>query len=410
MASYSRKDFLRLAGLASASMMLPNFLRGNGQQAQSLVNRLLLQRTNGKRLVVVQLSGGNDGLNTIIPFADDLYHSNREGIGLKAAEVLRIDDHFGFHPNLQGLSALYHDGHFAFLNSVGYPNPNRSHFRSMDIWQTASDENKYLATGWVGRWLDASCPGQDIKPHLALEVDETLSLALKGEQCNGLAMRNIGRLERIRNDALMQNIAAGWKPHGEDHHNVEYLHKTLVEVSKSADYLHEHLDKSKAKALYPMHAFGKQMKLIADLVLSDCETAIYYVSLPGFDTHAGQRTQQDKMLKIYGDAMKAFADDLKAAGQWDSTLVMTFSEFGRRVKQNASKGTDHGTANVLMLAGGSLRKKGALNEAPDLKNLDDGDLIFKVDFRQVYATILQSWLTTDPEIVLGRKFGQLDFI
>lgn len=410
MSKYSRKDFLRLAGLASASLMLPNFLRGSDLQSQSLVNKLLLQRTNGKRLVVIQLSGGNDGLNTIIPFADDLYHSNRDSIGFKNEEVLRIDDHFGFHPNLSGLDELQKNGHFAFLNSVGYPNPNRSHFRSTDIWQSASDANKYLQTGWVGRWLDASCSGQDVKPHLALEVDETLSLALKGDKVNGLAMRNPGRLELVTKDALLQHVSAGWQPHGEDHHNVEYLHKTLTEVCKSADYLHQHLDKTKSKELYPQHAFGKKMKLIADLILSDCETAIYYVSLPGFDTHAGQRTQQDRLLRVYGDAMKAFAQDLQDAGQWNDTLVMTFSEFGRRVKQNASKGTDHGTANILMLAGGSLKKKGALNEAPDLQHLDNGDLIYKVDFRQVYATILQSWLATDADIVLGKKFGQLDFI
>ena len=409
MARYSRKDFLRLAGLASASMMLPNFMRGSDKASQAMLNRLLLQRTNGKRLVVVQFSGGNDGLNTIIPYGDDLYHSNRSGIGLKPNEVLRIDDHMGFHPSLQGLADLHHNGHFAMLNSVGYPNPNRSHFRSMDIWQSASAADKIVATGWVGRWLDATCQ-PDTKPHLALEVDETLSLALRGEQVFGLAMKNPGRLDLIRKDALLQHTVAGWTSQEDEHHNVEYLRKTLAEVTMSAEYLHEHLDKNKAKAIYPQHAFGKKMKLVADLILSDCETSIYYVSLPGFDTHAGQRTQQDRLLKIYGDAMKAFAQDMKDAGQWDSTLVMTFSEFGRRVKENAGKGTDHGTANVLMLAGGSLKKSGALNAPPDLQNLDNGDLIYKVDFRQVYATILGSWLATDPEIVLGQKFGMLDFV
>lgn len=409
MNDHSRRDFLRLAGLASASLMLPNFLRGNGNESSTLVDQLLLPKTNGKRLVVIQFSGGNDGLNTIIPFGDDLYHSNRPGIGIKADGIIRIDDFFAFNNSLQGLADLHADGQVALLNNVGYPNPNRSHFRSLDIWHSASDANKYLQTGWVGRWLDAAC-GNDVRPHLALEVDETLSLAMKGFAVTGLAMRNPARLELLTKNPFLQATASSWQAHEEDHHNVEYLHKTLAETSKSVDYLHDHLQKNKAKALYPQHAFGKKMKLIADLILSDCETAIYYVSLPGFDTHAGQNNQQNRLLKVYGDAVKAFAQDLKEAGQWDSTLLMTFSEFGRRVKQNASKGTDHGTANVMMFAGGSLRKKGVLNEAPDLKNLDNGDLIYKVDFRSVYATILQSWLATDPEIVLGQKFGLMDFI
>ncbi|MDQ3109491.1 MAG: DUF1501 domain-containing protein [Bacteroidota bacterium] len=410
MTEYSRRDFLRLTGIASASLLLPKFLRGNDTAAHEVMNRLLLQKTNGKRLVVVQLSGGNDGLNTIIPFGDDLYHSNRPGIGLKKEGVIRIDDHFSFNGNLSGLAALHANGDVALLNNVGYPNPNRSHFRSTDIWHTASDENKYLQTGWIGRWLDACCDPKDMRPHMALEVDETLSLALKGELMNGLAMKRPARLELILKDEFLQQTANAWTLHDDDHHNVEYLHKTLAENSKSAGYIHDHLNRNTAKSIYPQHAFGKQMKLIADLILSGCETSVYYVSLPGFDTHAGQNNQQNRLLKIYGDAMKAFADDLKAANLWNETLTMTFSEFGRRVKQNASGGTDHGTANVMMFAGGNLKRKGILNEAPDLSNLDNGDLIYKVDFRNVYATVLQNWLGTDAKSVLGSRFDRMDFV
>src|ERR1041385_1912321 len=158
-------------------------------------------------------------------------------------------------------------------------------------------------------------------------------------------MRRAARLELILKDNFLSETATEWTAHDDDHHNVEYLHKTLAETSKSAGYIRDRLNKNAAKSIYPQHAFGQQMKLIADLILSGCETSVYYVSLPGFDTHAGQNLQQNKMLKIYGDALKAFSDDLKNANEWDNTLVMTFSEFGRRVKQNASKGTDHGTAN-----------------------------------------------------------------
>ena len=410
MTNYSRRDFLRLTGLASASLLLPNFLRGNDHAAKAAMDKLLLQKTNGKRLVVIQLSGGNDGLNTIVPFGDDLYHSNRPGIGLKKESVIRIDDHFSFNAQLKGLADLHAQGHVAMLNSVGYPNPNRSHFRSMDIWQSASAENEYLTTGWLGRWLDATCDGPDIRPHLALETDETLSLALKGAHMYGLAMRRPQRLELILKDDLMQQVANSWTPHEEDHHNVEYLHKTIAETSKSAGYIHDHLDKNKAKSVYPQHSFGQQMKLVAELILSGSETSVYYISMPGFDTHAGQNMQQNRLLKVYGDALKAFAGDLQSGGEWNNTLVMTFSEFGRRVKQNASKGTDHGTANVMMFAGGDLKRKGILNEAPDLENLDHGDLIFKVDFRQVYATVLQNWLGADAKMILGSEFPKLDFV
>jgi uncharacterized protein (DUF1501 family) len=217
-------------------------------------------------------------------------------------------------------------------------------------------------------------------------------------------------MKLLTGDPLLMKIANDYEHHESDHHLVDYLHKTLTETSQSATYLIEKAKAGKAKSIYPQHAFGKQMKMVADLILGGSETVIYYVSLSGFDTHAGQNGQQNRLLRIYSEAVEAFSKDMKDAGLWSDTLMMTFSEFGRRVKQNASQGTDHGTANVVMLAGGSLKQKGILNEAPDLKNLDDGDLVHKVDFRQVYATILQNWLATDPEIVLGRKFGMLEFV
>ncbi len=410
MANFSRKDFLKLTALASASLMLPKFLRGTDKQSEDIMKQLFLSNTNGKRLVVVQFSGGNDGLNMIVPFGDDLYHSNRPTVGIKSADVLKINDHYGFNPVMKGVHDLTNAGHFAMLNAVGYPNPNRSHFRSMDIWHSASDENQYIQTGWVGRWLDSCCAGENVKPHLALEIDDAMSLAIKGDKMKGIATRNPKRMKLLTTDPLLNKIASDYHHHESDHQLVDYLHKTLAETSQSANYLIEKAKAGTSKAIYPQHAFGKQMKMVADLILGGSETVIYYVSLPGFDTHAGQNNQQNRLLGVYSNAIEAFAKDLKDAGMWNDTLVMTFSEFGRRVKQNASQGTDHGTANVVMLAGGSLKRKGILNEPIDLGTLDDGDLIHKVDFRQVYATILQNWLGTDPEIVLGRKFGSLDFV
>lgn len=408
MANFSRKNFLKLTALASASFMLPKFLRGANAQSQSVLGNLFLSGTNGKRLIVVQFSGGNDGLNMVIPNGNDLYHSNRPTVGIKPANILKLDDYYGLNPSMTGIKALSDEGQFAFVNAVGYDNPNRSHFRSMDIWHSGSAENEYLATGWIGRWLDAC--GEKTAPHTAVEIDDSMSLALKGDHRNGIASRNPKRMKILTGDPLLMKIANDYHHHESDHQLVDYMHQCLTETSQSANYLIEKAKNSRATALYPQHAFGKQMKTVADLILNGSETTIYYVTMSGFDTHAGQNAQQNRLLGVYSEAMDALAKDLKGAGLWNDTLVMTFSEFGRRVKQNASQGTDHGTANVVMLAGGSLKKKGSINEAADLANLDQGDLIHKVDFRQVYATILQNWLGTDAEIVLGKKFGMLEFV
>ncbi len=408
MSSFSRKDFLRITALASASLMLPKLLRGTNAESKTALDNLFLPNTNGKRLIVIQFSGGNDGLNMVIPYGNDLYHSNRPTVGIKKTDVLKMDDYHGFNPIMTGIHDLYNNGHFAAINSVGYPDPNRSHFRSMDIWQSGSGPEEYLTTGWIGRYLD-EC-GDLTPPHKAVEIDDAMSLALKGDHRNGIATRNPKRMKMLTEDALLMQIANDYKHHESDHALVDYLHQCLAETSQSANYLISKAKTGGAKSIYPQHAFGKQMKNVADLILAGSETTVYYVSLPGFDTHAGQNGQQNRLLGIYSQAMDALAKDLTAAGLWNDTLVLTFSEFGRRVKQNASQGTDHGTANCVMLAGGSLKKKGVINEAADLVNLDEGDLIHTVDFRQVYATILQNWLGTDHEIVLGKKFELLDFV
>jgi uncharacterized protein (DUF1501 family) len=408
MNNFSRKDFLRISALASATLMLPKFLRGSDTEGQNAINNLFLPQTNGKRLIVIQFSGGNDGLNMLVPYGNDLYHSNRPTIGIKPIEVLKIDDYHGLNPNMKGIQDLYYAGHFAALNCVGYPDPNRSHFRSMDIWHGGCGSEQYLTTGWIGRYLDAM--GDKTPPHTAVEIDDTMSLALKGETRNGIAIRAPRKMKIMTEDKLLMQIANDYKHHESDHALVDYLHQCLAETSQSANYLIEKAKAGGAKSIYPQHPMGKQLKNVADLILAGSETTIYYVTVAGFDTHAGQNTQQNRLLGLYSQAMEALAKDLQSAGLWNDTLVMTFSEFGRRVKQNASQGTDHGTANVVMLAGGSLKKKGVITEAADLKNLDDGDLIYKIDFRQVYATILQNWLGADHEKILGKKFELLDFV
>jgi len=364
---------------------------------------------NGKKLVVIQFSGGNDGLNCLIPFRTDKYYELRPDISIYRDELLKITDEAGFNPNLDFLADLFHDGNLAVVNSVGYPNPNRSHFRSMDIWQSASSSEEYLSSGWIGRALDSTCADNCTVPHSAIELDDTLSLALKGERIKGLALRNPKMLFESTRQPLLRKIAQDYSSSREDT-PADFLHKTLTDTMHSADYLFSKSKIFSSHSVYPDNYFAKQMRQIVELIISGSETSVYYISLSGFDTHVFQKGQQNKLLKLFSETLKVFCNDLKANGQFNDTLIMTFSEFGRRVSQNGSKGTDHGTANVIFLAGGGLHKSGIQNSLPDLENLVDGDLVYNVDFRSVYSTVLQNWLHVDSAKVMNGKFPLLEFV
>ncbi len=393
-----RRDFLKTGSLATASLFMPRFLKA--------VEGRNICAPKGKVLVMLQLNGGNDGLNTIIPVRNDIYYKERRRIAVPRETSLALGTEAGLHPVLTALKTAYDNGEMAVLNSVGYPNPDRSHFRSMDIWQSGSAATEYWQTGWIGRYLDAQCAG---RPSAALEIDDTLSLALKGAQSKGLALQDPKRLyESAHSQYFVDYAAAHADPHEEV--PVAYLYKTMAETLSSADYLYQQSRRKPASATYPATGLGKQLKTIASLILADTDTSVYYVSLGSFDTHINQEAQQKRLFQEMNDALAAFITELKANGKWNDVLLATFSEFGRRVSQNASGGTDHGTANNMILLGGALRQKGLLNPLPDLTDLDDGDLKYQVDFRQVYATLLDGWLAADSEKILGRKFEALSCI
>ena len=295
----------------------------------------------------------------------------------------------------------------SIINSVGYPNPDRSHFRSLDIWQSASNSDEYLTTGWLGRYLDAHCKS----PHQVVEVDDMLSLALKGEQFNGIAVKDPKALYQTTNDPYLQKLLA----HNTDEHlsedNMGYLFKTMVETSSSASYIYETSKTYNTSANYPGGKLSKQLKTVGQFINSGLSTKVYYVSVGGFDTHVSQNGSHERLLENYASSVAAFVKDLKNAGTFDDTLIMTFSEFGRRVQQNASVGTDHGTANNLFVMGGKLKKAGFYNEGADLADLDDnGDLKYQIDFRRVYANVLDGWLGVPSKEILGRSFDPLKFI
>ena len=360
----------------------------------------------GKKLVVVQLNGGNDGLNTFVPYRNDIYYQMRPSLGIDPNQVIQITDELGMNAGLNSLQPLYDNGELVIINNVGYPNPDRSHFRSMDIWQSASDSNIYWKTGWLGRMLDASCPS-DAGPYFGLESSEMLSLALKGNRMKGMAIEDINRLNRIVKDPFLNDISTVHYNQGD---TLDYLYKTLSDTKKSVAYLKEKADLYKTTITYPENELAHNLSGIAQLINAGAETKVYYASISGFDTHANQAIVQNNLLEKVSQSLSTFIEDLRKGGQLDSTLVLVFSEFGRRVKENGSRGTDHGTANNVMILGGNLKKSGFLNAGPDLMNLDNDDLIYSVDFRRIYATLLENFLEVDSKAVLGRSYEKLTFI
>ncbi|MEL6943969.1 MAG: DUF1501 domain-containing protein, partial [Bacteroidota bacterium] len=321
--------------------------------------------------------------------------------------MAKVGEELGFNPSLAALQPLYENGEMTIINSVGYPNPDRSHFRSMDIWHTGSGSEDYWATGWLGRYLDSNCM-DCLSPHHMLELDESLSLAMKGEQRSGFAAENMNQLQRITKNRFLK-AAAKYEHHHEEA-NVAYLYKTMIETQQSANYLYEKSKTHKSEIAYPQDAFGKDLKQIAELITADTDTRIYYVSLSGFDTHAFQKNPQNHSLKRYADGVAAFVNDLKANNLFQDVTILTFSEFGRRVKQNASGGTDHGTANNVFVMSGNLKNAGFYNAAPNLTDLENGDLKFEIDFRRVYSSLLEDWLNTDASKVLNAKFDKLRLV
>lgn len=392
-----RRDFLKISSLASASLLLPGFLK-------SMTFEGALNPTQ-KKLIVLQFTGGNDGLNTIIPIKNDIYFRERNKIAIQ--DSLKLNDETGINPALSYFKNLYDSGELSVMNNVGYPNPDKSHFRSMDIWQSASRSDEYLDTGWIGRFLDEECYRCQ-HPTQALEVDDMLSLALKGENNKAFAFKDPKKLYQTSQEKYFKSIYD--HHHSHDDETVSYLYQTLGSTINNADYIFDKSKSVKTAKDYPNTKLGKDFKTVASLIKSDINTQVYYLSIGSFDTHVNQNERQQKLFEEINGAVESFVADMKKNGLFDDILLMTFSEFGRRVAQNASNGTDHGTANQMFFISGGLKKKGLLNDLPNLEKLNDGDLIYTEDFRKVYATVLKKWLSADSSKILGWKNGMYDFI
>jgi len=405
----TRREFLSLsgkgAGLLAFSRFAPSFLV-NSARAQTPA-----PEKDRSVLVLVQLAGGNDGLNTVVPFADPNYYRLRPTIGLPQDKVLKLSDTHGLHPSCAALQSLYGEGKLGIVQSVGYPNPNRSHFRSTEIWETASDSDTFGTTGWIGRYLDNSCSGAPTDNHdpMAIHINtlngepETL-VGAREHPTFGLSAFGGARKESEENRHLLEALTQG-NGAGED----GFLKATLMDALVTESKVQKILSSYRSETNYPANPFAASLKNVAALVASGLPTRVYFVTLNGFDTHYNQLVAQSALLKTLSEGLAAFQQDLVAHKLDDQVTTMTFSEFGRRASENESRGTDHGTASPLFVLGSRV-KGGFHGTAPNLNLPKNQDLTYTTDFRQVYATMLDGWLGSPASPVLGGKFDPLPIL
>jgi uncharacterized protein (DUF1501 family) len=440
----TRRRFLRTSMLgAAATWTLPVFLEKTFFALDAMAADALTQTVTGKDgtiLVVLQMAGGNDGLNMVVPYADDAYHRVRPRLGLAQDKVLKIDNYVALNPKLVGLKSLLDEGHLALVQGVGYPNPNRSHFRSTEIWQTASDADRTLSEGWLGRYFDNCCAGAGPTVGVAISEETPQAFAAKtptgvtfsrpeqfrfrpSEPSNGhmsaeemffRQLNESGGSEETATttatDGASIGAIAGRAAAGKnDLSTLDFLQRTALDAQMSSDKILAIARKYKSNVPYPQGQLAASLNIIARMIAGGLSTRVYYASQGGFDTHAGQMNTHERLMSEFNDAIAAFATDLKQQGNFERVLLMTFSEFGRRVAENANGGTDHGTAAPMFVLGGAV-KPGLFGKYPSLTDLDHGDLKFNTDFRSVYGTVLDHWLKAPSQVVLGRKFPTLAIV
>lgn len=363
-------------------------------------------------LVVVQLSGGNDGLNTVVPYEDDAYYKNRFTIAIGKGAVQKLDDGLGLHPSMSGLASLYKDGKMAVVQGIGYPNPNRSHFESMDLWHTAHRSSEQRQAGWIGRYLDALAGrrGSDL-PAVHFGSEEQ-PLALAGQRVRVPSLKSLRefRLDARRDRQVaksIEQVTSASRPAASD--LLGFVQRSTESALAASRRLEQSAGKLKSTAEYPSTNLARKLDSISKLINAGLSTRVYYVTLNGFDTHANQAGAHAGLLNELSSAISAFFGDLAKRGQDKRVMLMAFSEFGRRLKENASRGTDHGAAAPMLVVGGRA-KGGIVGKHPSLTDLTDGDPKFHTDYRQVYATMLEDWLGWEAKDILGGNYKKLPFI
>lgn len=411
----TRREFLRgTLGTLSLSATLPGFLIRTADAVEEDGKK------TGRILVMLQMAGGNDGLNTIVPYSDDHYYQARPGIAVSPDEVLKLNDQLGMHPALGGLKELYDDGKLAIVQGVGYPNPNRSHFASMDIWHTADPAGR-RHTGWLGRYFDNRCQGADPPaPKSAIALMPETPLALSGAKFSPLAFQNEKQLVwgskktpavvRKLFEQLNSGPSAVASPGQGKNEALHFVRRATLEARMgAADVLAAAKGKTRQVERRGKNSLQAQLALVLQMIKADFPTSVYYVSLGGFDTHSNQANRHRQLLTQLGGALQSFMAGLQRHKLAERVLVVSFSEFGRRVQQNSSGGTDHGTAAPMFIVGAKV-DPGIRQPHPSLARLAQGDLIHGCDFRRIYAAVLRDWLGCKPQRVLGRQFSPLKIL
>ncbi|WP_396153085.1 DUF1501 domain-containing protein [Flavobacterium sp.] len=368
-----RRKFIQLTATGTGGMLLlPNFL--TAQSLWTAETNLLTDEV----VVFIQLNGGNDGLNTFIPFDNPLYYDNRPSIGIGKQQIINAINGMGFHPALKDLATISQDGNLSIIQNVGYPEPNRSHFRSIEIWQTASDSHQYLDNGWLGRFLEIQCKDETLA---ALNVDSIDNLALKSSLLNSVTVKDFAKI---------RSYGAGEKELTlSDNPQLDFVRKLQFASLEGMEEIQKALKNGNAlDETYSNNELAKNLQWIGKLIKGNLQSKVYYTSLNGFDTHKNQTTLHQKQLTILNDAVYSFYKDMKKHNLLQRVTMVVLSEFGRRVKENGT-GTDHGTAGPMLVIGGKNKGK-IIGNNPNLATLDKGDLLHEIDFRSVYAALLQS--------------------
>lgn len=404
----SRREVLKGGGLIAVGLVAPPWL-GSIARAD-----ILRQAKGGKAsgdtiLVVCQLSGGNDGLNTVVPYADHAYYSLRPQLGIAEKDVLKLTDHMGLHPGLTGLQQLYKEGKVAIIQNAGYPHPNRSHFRSMDIWQSASPDGN-LHFGWLGRHFDNQMHGHPLNPVVALGLSTDKPLALSAKSASIPCFASLTDVQRMVGDPdsekMLRQIQGADAMTGSATRAVQQASQSALDAM---EILTKQLNGFTPKQTYANDSFGNGFKQVSQLIATSPATRVVYFSAGGFDTHARQPDSHAKLLTGFGNAVLAFQREMEALGKADKVVVLVFSEFGRRAAENASIGTDHGAAAPMFLIGSKV-KGGLHGPVPDLAHLQDGDVAMTTDFREVYAATLDHWMGGSSATVLGQQFTPADVL
>lgn len=364
---------------------------------------------DGKIIVLLQLNGGNDGLNTVIPFRNDIYYQKRPTIAIRRENAISLNDDMGLHPSMRLLKNLYDKGQVSIVQNVGYDNPNRSHFRSTDIWLSGSDATEFLYEGWTGRYLAHAFPefpGKFPEHPMAIQLGAVESMLLQSQWGSmGVVFDSPNAFYQLVSGSRADSDPPPPTIAGEE---LRFLKGIAAQSIQYAGVIKAAADKAQNQVTYPNTNVGRQLAIIAELIGGGLQTSVYLATLGGFDTHAGQLPLHANLLTQFSEAVAAFQADLEKLGVAEKVVLMTFSEFGRRLNENGSAGTDHGTAAPLFVIGKGVRG-GLYGDAPVLNDLDNvGDIKFRYDYRQIYAAVLRDHLgLTDAD--MKKVLEQRDF-